>query len=58
MKFLRATAGYIKQDKMRNMNILEEFKKETVLENIQEYRDNWPHVKIMHLARIPQKLIN
>jgi hypothetical protein len=54
MKFLRRTAGYKKLDKKRNTEILREFKINSVLEHIDQYRNNWKqHVQRMDRSRIP-----
>jgi hypothetical protein len=41
MKFLSRTAGYTKLDKKRNTEILRELKISSVLEHIDQYRNNW-----------------
>jgi hypothetical protein len=41
MKFLRRTAGYTKLGKKRNIEIFRELKINSVLEHIDQYRNNW-----------------
>jgi hypothetical protein len=41
MKFLRRITGYTKLDKRRNTEILRELKINPVLEDIDQYRNNW-----------------
>jgi hypothetical protein len=53
IKFLRRTAGYTKLDK-RNTEILRELKINSVLEHIDQCRNNWKqHVQRMDRSRIP-----
>jgi hypothetical protein len=54
MKFLRRTAGYTKLDKKRNTEILQELKIDSVVEHIDQYRNNWKQrVQRMDWSRIP-----
>jgi hypothetical protein len=58
MKFLRRAAGYTKLDKRRNTEILREFKVNSVLEHIDQYRNNWKqHVQRMDRSRIPREMM-
>jgi hypothetical protein len=41
MKFLRRTEGYTKLDKKRNMEIFRGLEINSVLEHIDQYRNNW-----------------
>jgi hypothetical protein len=57
IKFLR-TAEYTKLHKKRNMEILRELKINSVLEHIDQYRNNWKqHVQRMDWSRIPRQMI-
>jgi hypothetical protein len=58
MKFLRRTAGYTKLDKRRNMEIIQELKINSVLEHIDQYRNNWKqHVQRMDRSCIPRQMM-
>jgi hypothetical protein len=58
MKFLRRTAGYTKLNKKRNTEILRELKIISVLEHIDQYRNNWKqHVQRMHRSRILRQMM-
>jgi hypothetical protein len=58
MKFLRRTAGYIKSHNKRNTEILRELKINSVLEHIDQYRNNWKqHVQRMDRSRIPRQMM-
>jgi hypothetical protein len=58
MKFLRRTAGYTKLDKKRNTEILWELKINSVLEHIDQYRNNWKqHVQRMDWSCIPRQMM-
>jgi hypothetical protein len=58
MKFLRTTAGYTKLDINRSTEILRELKINSVLEHIDQYRNNWKqHVQRMDWSRIPRQLM-
>ena len=50
MGFLRKTAGYIKLDRKRNTDILEELSTDPILVDIQNYRTKW---KYMYLGCPP-----
>jgi hypothetical protein len=57
MKFLRRTAGYTKLDKKRNTEILQELKIDSMVEHIDQYRNNWKqHVQRMDWSRIPRQI--
>jgi hypothetical protein len=58
MKFLRRTAGYIKLDKKKNTDILRELKINSVLEHIDQYRNNWKqHVQRTDRSRIARQMM-
>jgi hypothetical protein len=58
MKFPRRTAGYTKLDKKRNMEIIREFKINSVLEHTDQYRNNWQqHAQRMDRSRIPRQMM-
>jgi hypothetical protein len=58
MRFLRRTAGYTKLDKKENTEILRELKINSVLEQIDQYRNNWKqHVQRMDRSRIPRQIM-
>jgi preprotein translocase subunit SecA len=58
MKFLRITAEYTKLDKKRNTEILRELKITSVLEHIDQYRNNWKqHVQRMDRSHIPRQMM-
>jgi hypothetical protein len=58
MKFLRRTAGYTKLYKKINTEILRELKINSVLEHIDQYRNNWKqHVQRMDRSRVPRQMM-
>jgi hypothetical protein len=58
MKFLRRIAGYTKLDKKINTKILRELKINSVLEQIDHYRNNWKqHVQRMDQSCIPRQMM-
>jgi hypothetical protein len=58
MTFLRRTAGYTKLDKKRNTEILRELKINSVLEHIDQYRNNWKQrVQRIDRRRIPRQMM-
>jgi hypothetical protein len=58
MKFLRRTAGYTKLDKTRNTDILRELKINSVLEHIDQYRNNYKqYVQRMDRSCIPRQIM-
>jgi hypothetical protein len=58
IKFLRRIAVYTKLDKKRNTEILRELKINSVLEHVDQYRNNWKqHVQRMDRSRIPRQMM-
>jgi hypothetical protein len=58
MKFLRRTEGYTKLDKKRYTESLWELKINSVLEHIDQYRNNWKqHVQRMDWSHIPWQMM-
>jgi hypothetical protein len=58
MKFLRRTTGYTELDKKRNTEILRELKINSVLEHIDQYRNNWKqHVQRVDRNRVPRQMM-
>jgi hypothetical protein len=58
IKFVRRTAGYTKLDKKRNTEILRELKINSVLEHVDQYRNNWKqHVQRMDRSRVPRQMM-
>jgi hypothetical protein len=56
MKFLR-TEGYTEFDKKRNTEILRELKINSVLEHIDQCRNNYKDVQRMDRSRIPRQMM-
>jgi hypothetical protein len=56
MKVLRS-AGYTKLDKKSNREIRQELKINSVLEHIDQYRNNWKQVQRMDRSRIPRQMM-
>jgi hypothetical protein len=58
MKFLRRTAGCTKLVKKRNTEILQELNINSVLEHLDQYRNNWKqHAQRMDRSRIPPQIM-
>jgi hypothetical protein len=58
MKFLRRTAGYTKLDKKRNAEILRKLEINSVLEHIDQYRNNWKQrVQRVDRSLIPRQMM-
>jgi hypothetical protein len=59
IKFLRRTAGYTKLHKSRNTEIIRELKINSVLEHIDQYRNNWKqHVQRIDRSYISRQMID
>jgi hypothetical protein len=58
MKFLRRTAGYTELDKKRNTEIVQELKINSVLEHMDQCRNNCKqHVQRMDRSRVPRQMM-
>jgi hypothetical protein len=58
MKFLRKTAGYAKLYKKINMEILRKLKINSVVEHIDQYRNNWKQrVQRMDRSRVSRQMM-